>query len=265
VVHHIIAQPLGGIAPGNDPEVFEDGFGMYLAPNTEVSWQMHYHKEAGPGTGVWDLSSVALRFYPEGYVPEHEVLNDGMGKFDFVIPPNDPRYTAKTTTKFDRDVILLGYTPHMHVRGTYAKYTANYPDGTQEVLLEVPKYDFNWQTHYAYPAGGKRVPAGTEIELEMAWNNSSSNPANPDPNIEIRFGEPTTAEMMFGFVAYADAEVGYKADDQKRGLLSTNRIRDLVKQHLGLDWDTMTPAQKTEVMDKLRKMRQQQRPQQGAD
>ena len=265
VVHHIIAQPLGGIAPGNDPRVFEEGFGMYLAPNTEVSWQMHYHKEPGPGTGVWDLSSVALKFYPEGYVPEHEVLNEGMGKFDFVIPPNDPRYTAKTTAKFDRDALLLGYTPHMHVRGTYAKYVAHYPDGTQEVLLEVPKYDFNWQTHYTYPAGGKKIPAGTEIELEMAWNNSTSNPANPDPNVEIRFGEPTTAEMMFGFVSYADAEVGYKADEQKRGLLSTNRIRELVKQHLGLDWDTMTPAQKTEVMDKMRKMRSQQRPQQGAD
>jgi mono/diheme cytochrome c family protein len=265
VVHHIIAQPLGGIAPGNDAQVFEDGFAMYLAPNTEVSWQMHYHKEPGPGTGVWDLSSVALKFYPEGYVPQHEVLNEGMGKFDFVIPPNDPRYTAKTTAKFDRDSILLGYTPHMHVRGTYAKYVAHYPDGTQEVLLEVPKYDFNWQTHYAYPAGGKRVPAGTEIELEMAWNNSTSNPSNPDPNAEIRFGEPTTAEMMFGFVSYADAEVGYKADEQQRGVFSTNRIRDMVKQHLGLDWDTLTPSQKTEIMDKMRKMRQQQRPQQGAD
>jgi mono/diheme cytochrome c family protein len=255
VVHHIIAQPLGGIAPGNDPNVFADGYGMYMAPDTEVSWQMHYHKEPGAGTGVWDESFVALRFYPEGYVPEHEILNEGMGKFDFVIPPNDPRYTAVTTAKFERDAILLGYTPHMHVRGTYAKYVATYPDGTKEVLLEVPKYDFNWQTQYQYPAGAKRIPAGTEIELTMAWNNSASNPSNPDPNAEIRFGEPTTAEMMFGFVSYADAEPGYKANEGQRGLLSTNRIREMVKQHLGLDWDTLTNEQKTEIMDKFRKQR----------
>jgi mono/diheme cytochrome c family protein len=259
VVHHIIAQPLGGIAPGNDAQVFDDGYGMWLEAGTEVSWQMHYHKEPGPGTGVWDQSHVALRFYPEGYQPKHAVLNEGMGKFDFVIPPNDPRYTAVTTAKWDRDAILLGYTPHMHVRGTYAKYVAKYPDGTQEVLLEVPKYDFNWQTQYQYPAGAKRIPAGTEIELTMAWDNSADNPNNPDPSIEIRFGEPTTAEMMFGFVSYADAEVGYQGTDQEKGLFSTNRIREMVKQHLGLDWDTLTPEQKTEIMQKFREQRREQR------
>jgi len=261
VVHHIIAQPLGGIAPGNDPTVFEEGFGMWLEPNTEVSWQMHYHKEPGPGTGAWDQSFAALRFYPEGYTPQHAVLNESMGKFDFVIPPGDPRYTAQTTAKFDRDTILLGYTPHMHVRGTYSKYVAKYPDGKQEVLLEVPKYDFNWQTHYAYPSGGKRIPAGTEIELTMAWDNSADNPNNPDPSIEITFGEPTTAEMMFGFVSYADAEPGYQADESKRGVLSTQRIREIVKERFGLDWDTMTPEQKTELMDKFRQARSQQRQQ----
>jgi mono/diheme cytochrome c family protein len=261
VVHHIIASPLGGIAPGNDPTVFEDGFAMLLQPGTEVSWQMHYHKEPGPGTGVWDQSFAALRFYPEGYAPQHTVLNEGMGKFDFVIPPGDPRYTAQTTAKFDRESILLGYTPHMHVRGTYSKYVAKYPDGTQEVLLEVPKYDFNWQTHYAYPAGGKRIPAGTEIELTMAWDNSPNNPNNPDPTAEIKFGEPTTAEMMFGFVSYADAEPGYKPDESQRGILSQDRIKQAVKERLGLDWDTLTPEQKTEIMDKFRKLRNAQQQQ----
>jgi hypothetical protein len=259
VVHHIIARPLGGIAPGNDPTVFEDGFGMWIEPNTEVSWQMHYHKEPGPGTGVWDQSFAALQFYPEGYTPKHAVLNEGMGKFDFKIPPNTEYYEAKTTAKFDRDSILLGYTPHMHVRGTYSKYVATYPDGKQEVLLEVPKYDFNWQTHYAYPEGGKRIPAGTEIELTMAWNNSASNPNNPDPNVEITFGEPTTAEMMFGFVSYADAQEGYKPSEDEQGIRSTDQIRKIVKERLGLDWDTLTPQQKTEIMDKFREQRRQQR------
>ncbi|HVR29916.1 MAG TPA: alkyl hydroperoxide reductase [Thermoanaerobaculia bacterium] len=259
VVHHIIARPLGGIAPGNDPTVYEDGFGTLLTPGTQVSWQMHYHKEPGPGTGAWDQSFAAIKFYPEGYTPEFAVLNEGMGKFDFVIPPGDPNYTATTTAKWDRDSILLGYTPHMHLRGSYAKYVARYPDGTQEVLLEVPKYDFNWQTHYAYPAEGKRIPAGTEIELTMAWDNSPGNPNNPDPTDEVRFGEPTTAEMMFGFVSYADAEPGYKAPDEKRGILSTDRIKTIVKERFGLDWDTLTPEQREEIMERLRQARAQRR------
>jgi hypothetical protein len=61
--------------------------------------------------------------------------------------------------------------------------------------------------------------------------------------------------MMFGFVSYADAEPGYKANEGQRGLLSTNRIREMVKQQLGLDWDTLTNEQKTEIMDKFRKQR----------
>lgn len=256
VVHHIIARPLGGIAPGNDPTVHNDGFGVKIEPGTEVTWRMHYHKEPGPGTGTWDKSSVALRFYPKGYTPEHPVASNSMGKFDFVIPPGDSNYTSTTTTTFERDSLLLGYTPHMHLRGKYAKYVATYPDGTQETLLEVPRYDFNWQTHYEYPAGGKRIPAGTKVELTMAWDNSANNPANPDPTQEVRYGGPTTDEMMFGFIAYADAEPGYMPAGE--GLTSSSRRRDpermkkMLKERFGLDWDTMTPEERSKVMERIR-------------
>ncbi len=205
VVHHIIALPLGGIAPGNDPTLYNEGYGTLLKPGTKVSWQMHYHKEPGPGTGVSDLSTAALKLYPVGYKPDFVVQNEPLGKMDFGIPPGDPSYTAKTSATFKRDSHLLGYTPHAHLRGKSAIYTAYYPDGTEEVLLHVPKYDFNWQTHYEYPGNGKAIPAGTRIELEMSWDNSEQNPYNPDPTAEVVFGQPTTAEMMFGFVSFADA------------------------------------------------------------
>ncbi|MEM1248311.1 MAG: hypothetical protein AAGK22_18190 [Acidobacteriota bacterium] len=209
VVHHIIAAPFGGIAPGNDPTIYNDGFGTLIKPGIEVAWQMHYHKEAGPGSGVWDRSSAALKFYPEGYVPEHIVANDPLARFDFLIPAGAGDYSATTATVFERDSLLLGYTPHMHLRGKAAKYVAFYPDGTEEVLLHVPSYDFNWQTNYEYPGKGKRIPAGTRVELTMWWDNSEDNPFNPDPTVDVHFGEPTTDEMMFGFVTYADAEPGY--------------------------------------------------------
>jgi mono/diheme cytochrome c family protein len=175
VVHHIIAQPLGGIAPGNDPQVYDEGFGRLLKPGAKIRWQMHYHKEPGPGTGVMDRSMAALKFHPVGYEPQHVVQVDPLATMDFKIPPGDPNYSATATTKFERDSLLLAYTPHMHLRGKAAHYVAKYPDGRQEVLLDVPRYDFNWQTDYKYPAGGKRVPAGTEIELTLTWDNSAAN------------------------------------------------------------------------------------------
>ncbi len=255
VVHHIIARPLGGIAPGNDPTVYNDGFGTLIEPGTQISWQMHYHKEPGPGTGSWDRSSAALRFYPAGYQPEHVVANESLGKTDFEIPPGDANYTAVTTTTFERESLLMGYTPHMHLRGKSARYVAKYPDGTEEVLLEVPRYDFNWQTHYEYPSPGKRIPAGTQIELTMSWDNSMANPSNPDPTAAVRFGQPTTAEMMFGFVAYTDAEPGYVP--QGSWLNNRNadpgRLKHLLKERFGLDWDTMTPEERGQVLERMRR------------
>ncbi len=220
-VHHIITRPLGGIAPGNTPTIHEDGFAIRLEPEAKLTWQMHYHKEAGEGTAVTDRSYVAIKFYPKGYEPEHIVMNDPLTRFDYVIPAGDPNFSQTVTTKFERDSILLGYTPHMHLRGKAAKYVAKYPDGTEEVLLDVPRYDFNWQTTYEYPKGGKLVPAGTEIELTMVWDNSEGNPFNPDPTIDVTHGEPTTSEMMFGFVNWADAEPGY-VPEGRGGLFSSN-------------------------------------------
>ena len=268
VVHHIIARPLGGIAPGNDPTVHTDGFGTLLKPGTTLRWQMHYHKEAGPGTGVWDRSSVAVRFYPEDYKPDHVMQSKSMGKFDFEIPPGDSNYVARTTAKFERDALLLGYTPHMHLRGKSARYVAKYPDGTEEVLLDVPRYDFNWQTHYKYHAGGKRIPAGTEIELTMAWDNSADNPSNPDPTATVVYGGPTTAEMMFGFVSYADAEPGYDPSDT--GFLSQQRFnredfRKLVKERFGVDWDSLSEEEQGNIFRRLRRQQRQNADSDGSE
>ncbi len=259
VVHHIITRPLGGIAPGNDPTTYNDGFAVQLQPGTELTWRMHYHKEAGEGTGAWDRSSVAVRFYPEGYEPDHIVQNEPAGKFDFKIPAGDANYSQVVTHTFDRETLLLGYTPHMHLRGKSAQYLAKYPDGTEEVLLEVPKYDFNWQTHYEYPQGGKKIPAGTKIELTMAWDNSADNPSNPDPSIDVTYGGPTTSEMMFGFISYADAEKGYVSQGGAAGLtggessrrFDPERMKGILKERYGIDWDTLSEEQQQKIRERF--------------
>ncbi|HUP25988.1 MAG TPA: hypothetical protein VNB06_24010 [Thermoanaerobaculia bacterium] len=255
VVHHIVAPPLGGIAPGNQPKVYNEGFGTMLKPGDTIRWSMHYHKEPGPGTGVWDQSKVALKFYPADYKPEHPVLVDPLAKSDFVIPAGDPAYTYATRTKFERDSLLLQLLPHMHLRGKSAKYIAHYPDGTQEVLLEVPRYDFDWQTSYNYPEEApKLIPAGTEVEFIATWDNSADNPHNPDPTIEVRFGEPTTAEMMFGFLTYADAEPGYVPQDGGwlgRGPRNLEQIKKLLKERRGIDWDTLSPEAQLQILQRF--------------
>ena len=241
-VHHLLAPPLGFILPGNDPLVHDDGFGTLLEPGMTIIWDMHYHKEPGPGTGVWDRTSAALKFYPSGYRPDHAIKNAAMGKFDFEIPPGDPNYVATTWARFDRDAILLGYTPHMHLRGKSARFLAKYPDGTEEVLLYVPRYDFNWQTQYKYRAGGKRIPAGTEIELTVAWDNSADNPSNPDPTKTVLYGQPTTSEMMYGVVSYTDAEPGYDGSDT-----ILEEFYHLLNERFGVDWESLSREEQARV------------------
>ncbi len=205
VVHHIIATPLGGIAPGNDPTIYREGFGRRIQPGMVVTFQMHYHKEPGPGTGVWDQSEIGLRFYPEDAEIRHTLEVEPLGNFRFRIPPGDPNYSARSEFTFQRDSMIVSLMPHMHVRGKAALYVAKYPDGTEETILRVPQYDFNWQTTYRFKEP-KVVPAGTKIELTCWWDNSAENPSNPDPTATVVWGQPTTAEMHFGWMAYTNVE-----------------------------------------------------------
>ena len=241
-VHHLLAPPLGFILPGNVPIVHEDGFGTLLEPGTTIVWDVHYHKEPGPGTGAWDRSAAALKFYPRGHRPDHAIKIAAMAKFDFEIPPDDPNHVAKTWARFDRDAILLGYTPHMHLRGKSARFLAKYPDGAEEVLLDVPRYDFNWQTQYRYRGSGKRIPAGTEIELTVAWDNSAVNPSNPDPTKTVVYGQPTTSEMMYGLLSYTDATPGYDGSDT-----ILEEFYALLNDRFGVDWESLSKEEQARV------------------
>jgi hypothetical protein len=89
----------------------------------------------------------------------------------------------------------------MHLRGKDMKVWAKFPDGTKKDLLVVPNYDFNWQTFYKL-AEPLSLPKGTELHAYAHYDNSEANPFNPDPNAEVRWGEPTTAEMMYSFYMY---------------------------------------------------------------
>lgn len=189
-----------GWAPGTDPLKYGPGYAKRLKAHNNLLFQLHFHKTPGPGTGGWDQSKLAVKFADKPV--ENPTMTAWIMNLELLIPPGDPNYVSTSQFEFKSDGYILGYTPHMHLRGKEASYTAYYPDGKQEILLHVPRYDFNWQTFYTL-AEPKFVPKGTIVKSVQRYDNSANNPANPDPTQEVHFSEATTDEMHIGFMEYA--------------------------------------------------------------
>ena len=220
VVHHIIAYQvgrgggggmsagmLGGEAPGTNPTTWPDGYGARVPKEALITFGMHYHKERGSGTGVWDSSSCAMEFHDKPVTHAVQITPIAHGAFE--IPPGNRSWRVGGAHTFRRDTTLMGYMPHLHLRGVACKYTAYYPDGTSEVLLDVPQYNFNWQIFYQYKNETLiEVPAGTRVEFEMWYDNSSERAAaiGFNSNRPVAFGGPTWDEMDLGWLNYANTE-----------------------------------------------------------
>ncbi len=157
-------------------------------------FQCHYTPN---GTEQTDRSYVGF-VYADPQEVTHEVLGGSCGNLTLDIPPNDPNYKVVARKLFFKDSLLLGMNPHMHLRGKSFKYELQLPDGTREVLLDVPRYDFNWQLWYMLKEP-KHIPKGSRMICTAYFDNSADNPANPDPSATIIWGEQTWEEMMFGF------------------------------------------------------------------
>jgi len=188
---------LAPYAPGDMPAVFAPGSAKKLPKGANLIFQMHYTPN---GVEQTDRSSVGLIFAKEP--PKQEVRTRAATQQKFMLLPGESNHEVKSATKFDQEVDLLSLLPHMHLRGKDFVYKAVYPDGKEETLLSVPKYDFGWQSNYRL-VKPLRLPPGTKIECTAHFDNSSGNPNNPDPNKIVRWGDQTWDEMMIGFVDYA--------------------------------------------------------------
>jgi hypothetical protein len=154
---------------------------------------MHYTTN---GTEAVDRTQVGFIFSKE---PPKQVHVTGLAvQPRFVIPAGDGNAEVTAVAELRQDVVMTSLTPHMHVRGKDMKYTATYPDGTSEVLLNVQKYDFNFQITYEL-AKPKILPKGTKIEVVAHFDNSPGNKYNPDPTKDVKWGDQTWEEMMIGF------------------------------------------------------------------
>lgn len=199
---------LGGYAPGTQPLIAEEGRAFLVPAQSVLILQMHYHKEKG--REATDQTKVGMRF--ADYPVKKQVKFDFVGDFAFEIPPHEPEHIVEASKILPTDVYIQTIVPHMHYRGKDMRVWAELPDGRTERLILIPRYDFNWQTFYDL-AEPFLAPAGTRIVARATFDNSDRNKSNPDPNTTVRFGLPTTAEMMFAFFVYTDKEETLNARD----------------------------------------------------
>ncbi len=208
---------LAGYVPGTRAVPMPEGMAKRIPANSELVFQIHYTPN---GTAQSDLSKVGFMIADSKKIT-HEVQTTSSVQTNFRIPPRDGDY--KTTAMQPEELPnceLISMSPHMHVRGKSFRYTAVYPDGNREILLDVPKYDFNWQTEYRYGAY-KKMPKGTRIFCEAAFDNSTKNLNNPNPDAWVQWGDQTYEEMMIGYFHISvpiDPSLGRAADLKKAGL-----------------------------------------------
>jgi mono/diheme cytochrome c family protein len=213
VVHHIIVffrDPktkgggggrggdnfLVGTAPGDMPLLLRPGVARKIPAGAILVWQMHYTPN---GKETKDKSQVGFVFYKDKEPPKWNAQTRGIMNPDFEIPAGAAKHPVESEWTVPRDTLLLSFMPHMHLRGRDFMYRAEYPDGRAEVLLSVPKYDFNWQTSYRVEKP-VLLPKGTKIHCFAHFDNSTNNPANPNPKEKVKWGDQTWEEMMIGWV-----------------------------------------------------------------
>jgi len=220
VVHHVLVmvkyprrhpkdleQPdfmdgLGGyfavMVPGQGPTVFPEGTAKFLPRGSTLIFQMHY---TPVGKERFDQTKMAFVFADEE--PLHEVKTRGVAEVRFAIPPGADNHAVTARHRFNHDTTMLSLFPHMHLRGKAFRYELEYPDGEKETLLDISRYDFNWQLLYRF-RDPIDVPAGSVLTVTGWFDNSKDNPANPDPNKTVYFGEQTWEEMMIGYFDWLD-------------------------------------------------------------
>jgi hypothetical protein len=212
VVHHILVfvQPPGGAGadrhggfitnwlaatvPGSRPQIFPEGTAKFIPAGSRLLFQIHYTPNGVPQE---DQSCVGLVFADPKTVKK-EVSTEMVVNPRFEIPPHDPNHRVEATTTIEQDSLLLTLMPHTHLRGKAFKYEVVYPNGDRETLLDVPRYDFNWQNSYVL-AKPKVLTKGTQLHCVAYYDNSTNNPSNPNPEATVRWGDQTWEEMMIGY------------------------------------------------------------------
>ena len=213
VVHHVIVnihekgsriqdrgEGTGGYwaayVPGNTHHRWPLGFAKKLPAGATLSFQIHYTPN---GRETQDQMRIGLHFAQEE--PRFIVHTASVAHLRLAIPPGAANHVETKEQPVPFDMHIMAYMAHMHVRGKAFKYEITHPDGKRDILLDIPRYDFNWQLRYDYTTP-RMIPRDSRIKITAIYDNSADNPANPDPAKKVRWGPQTQDEMMIGYVEY---------------------------------------------------------------
>lgn len=182
--------------PGNTKQLYPEGFARKLPAGATVSFQIHYTPN---GKATQDTMRMGLIFAKE--LPKYVVHTSALPNARLSIPAGAANHVETAQRKLPTDVNVLAWMAHMHVRGKAFKFEITLPDGKTETLLDIPHYDFNWQLRYDY-AMPHFIPRGSTLKITAVFDNSTGNPANPDPTKNVRWGQQTYDEMMIGYMEH---------------------------------------------------------------
>lgn len=190
---------VAGYLPGTtNLTEYTPGVGVKIPAGHSLSMQYHYVTN---GQSTVDQTEIGLYFSEQP--PAREQLVQAVGT-RFILPPEVADFPQQASHVFEEAVVLTGLRARMNYRGKKMKFVAQYPDGSSETLLSVPAYNYGWQPHYVLNTP-RRLPAGTRVQVIGALDNSASNPTNPDPTLEIKYGLNSWEEMFTGYFTFHPA------------------------------------------------------------
>jgi hypothetical protein len=188
---------LATYAPGTNPQTFPAGTALRLEPGGIIQLQMHY---TTTGEAATDRTKVGLIFSKDP--APREVRAGQFVNTTLNLPAGAADVAVEAEVGFAQDATIWGLFPHTHPRGKKWAYKLVLPDGTTKSILSVPHYDFNWQTYYMFKEP-LQVPQGAKI-ISTAWyDNSAANKSNPDPKVDVKWGDQTWEEMQYTGILFS--------------------------------------------------------------
>jgi hypothetical protein len=208
-------------AIGKGYDLFREGTGKLILPGEKISWDQHLH---AVGEEITSGSEIGIWLYPKGQEPKKRsylIAFTGLRKQEFVdIPPNSFAQTEGFTV-LKENTLITNFQPHFHLRGKAMQVEAILPDGTNQIVSYVGKFNFNWMTNYIYKDDAAPVfPKGTVIHVSAWYDNTRANPFNPDPDQWVGYGDRTVDEM-----AHAWMNVVYLNDDEYKALVAERKAK----------------------------------------
>ncbi len=260
VVHHVLAFVsedetsfdgeagfLGAYVPGLRLTPFPKGYAKRIPVGAKLIFQVHY---TPTGTKQSDLSKIGMVFVDAKDVT-HQIVTMNIINDELNIQPNqdNQRFESNTLT-LPMDAEVLTLMPHMHLRGKSFQIDLKWPDGKQEILLDVPNYDFNWQTGYVVEKP-LALPRGAALSGWATFDNSTENLSNPDPSQTVHWGEQTWDEMLLAYfdVAIPNTDEGRQALQQMEEKRKNQKLERLMAR---FDKDMNGKIEKIEFPERIR-------------